>query len=105
MQKRAAIFVTGISNYATWSMTGIHGQIKWESPDNKIITKRCSLFTLTQGGRNHHLSPSAGADIYKGSFSPQIIKDWNALREYVIPSAEVADDCVVKFISLVRARG
>ena len=31
-------------------------------------------------------------DIYKGSFFPQTIKDWNALPESVIATAEVADD-------------
>ena len=38
--------------------------------------------------------PIAGTDIYKGSFLPQTIRDWNALSESVISSAEVADDCV-----------
>ena len=31
MQKRAARFVTGNYNYETGSMTGILGQLKWES--------------------------------------------------------------------------
>ena len=29
---------------------------------------------------------------------------WSALPESVIASAEIADECVAKFISLVRAR-
>ena len=42
MQKRAARFVTGNYNYETWSMTGILGQLKWEShkkrrKDNRLI--------------------------------------------------------------------
>ena len=30
--------------------------------------------------------------------------DWNASPESVISSAEIADDCVTKFTSLIRAR-
>ena len=42
MQKRAARFVTGNYNYETGSMTGILGQLKWESlkkrrKDNRLI--------------------------------------------------------------------
>ena len=43
-------------------------------------------------------------DVYKGSFFPQTIRDWNALPDSLISSAEDAEDCVVKFTSLVRAR-
>ena len=35
---------------------------------------------------------------------PQTIKDWNALPDSLISSAEDAEDCVAKFTSLVRAR-
>ena len=42
MQKHAARFVTGNYNYETGSMTGILGQLKWESlkkrrKDNRLI--------------------------------------------------------------------
>ena len=42
VQKRAARFLTGNYNYETGSMTGIHGQLKWESlkkrrKDNRLI--------------------------------------------------------------------
>ena len=42
VQKRAARFVTGYYNYETRSMTGILGQLKWESlkkrrKDNRLI--------------------------------------------------------------------
>ena len=42
MQKRAARFVTGNYNYETGRMTGILGQLKWESlkkrrKDNRLI--------------------------------------------------------------------
>ena len=46
----------------------------------------------------------ANTDVYKGSFFPQTIRDWNALPDSLISSAEDAEDCVAKFTSLVRAR-
>ena len=45
--------------------------------------------------------PIANTDIYKCSFSPQTIRDWNGLPDSLISSAEGADDGVVKFTSLV----
>ena len=52
-----------------------------------------NLIPLTRRGRNHHSlsfqALIAGTDIYKGSFSPQTIRDWNAITESVISSAEV----------------
>ena len=46
----------------------------------------------------------ANTDVYKGSFFPQTIRDWNVLPDSLISSAEDAEDCVTKFTSLVRAR-
>ena len=46
----------------------------------------------------------ANTDIYKCSFFPKTIGDWNALPDSLISSAEGAKDGVVKFASLVRAR-
>ena len=102
-------------------MTGILGQLNWESfkkkrKDNRLILLHKGIkgkdslptddpIPLTRSGRNHHSmkfqAPTAGTDIYKGSFFPQSIKDWNTLSESVISSAEVVDDCVAKFTSLV----
>ena len=48
--------------------------------------------------------PIADTDVYKGSFFPQTIRDWNALPDSLISSAEDAEDCVAKFTSLMRAR-
>ena len=48
-------------------------------------------------------TPIANTDIYKGSFFPLTIRDWNALPDSLISSAEDAEDCVAKFTSLVRA--
>ena len=44
----------------------------------------------------------ANTDIYTCSFSPQTIRDWNALPDSLISSAEGAEDGVAKFTSLVR---
>ena len=58
--------------------------------------------------RNQHSmafqTPIANTDVYKGSFFPQTIRDWNALPDSLISSAEDAEDCIAKFTSLVRAR-
>ena len=48
--------------------------------------------------------PSASKDVYKYSFFPQTIMDWNDLPESLISSAELSDDSVSKFTFLVRAR-
>ena len=127
VQKRAAIFVTGNYNYETGSMTGILGQLKWESlkksgkdnrlillykgPKGKDIVPTDDLIPKTRRCRNQHSmafqTPIANTDVYKGSFfppPPQTIRDWNALPDSLISSAEDAEDCVAKFTSLVRAR-
>ena len=49
-------------------------------------------------------TPVANTDVYEGSFFPQTIRDWNALPDSLISSAEDAEDFVAKFTSLVRAR-
>ena len=36
-------------------------------------------------------------DIYKGSFVPQTIRDWNALPDSIITSVEGAEDGVARF--------
>ena len=46
----------------------------------------------------------ARTDIYKYSFFPDTIKDWNALPAAIISSAESTEDPVSRFVSLVRSR-
>ena len=95
MQKRAARFVTGNYNYETGSMTGILGQLKWESlkkrrKDNRLIllykglngkarVPTDDLIPKTRRCRNQHSMafqiPIANTDVYKGSFFPQTIRD------------------------------
>ena len=48
--------------------------------------------------------PSASVEAYKCSFFPKTIRDWNVFPDSLISSAELSDDCVLKFSSLVRAR-
>ena len=109
--------------YETGSMTGILEQLKWESlkkrkKDNRLILlykglkgkariPTDDLIPMTRRGRNQHslafqISP-ANKDVYKNSFFPQTIRDWNDLPESLISSSELSDDCVSKFTSLVRA--
>ena len=124
VQKRTAKFVTGNNNYESGSMTGIFGQLKWESlkkrrKDNrpmllykglkgKASVATDDLIPKTRRCKNQHSmafqTPIGNTDVYKCSFFPQTIRDWNALPDYLISSAEDTEDCVAKFTSLVRAR-
>ena len=124
VQNRAARFVTRNYDYETGSMTGILGQLKWESlkkrrKDNRLILlykglkgkakiPTDDLIPKTRHGRNQHSLafqiPSASKDVYMYSFFPQTIRDWNDLPESLISSSELSDDSVSKFTSLVRAR-
>ena len=110
--------------YETGSMTGILGQLKWESlkkrrKDNRLILlykglkgkatiPTDDLIPKTRRGRNQHSLafqiPSASKDVYQHRFFPQTIRDWNDLPESLISSSELSDDSVSKFTSLVRAR-
>ena len=104
-------------------MTGILGQLKWESlkkrrKNNRLILlykglkgkariPTDGLIPKTRRGRNQHSLafqiPSARKDVYKYSFFPQTIRDWNYLPESLISSSELSDDSVSKFASVVRA--
>ena len=57
--------------------------------------------------RNQHpmafQEPYARTDIYKYSFFPDIVRDWNALPAS-ISSAESSEDPVARFTALVRPR-
>ena len=119
VQKRAARFVTGNYNYETGSMIGILGQLKWESlkksrKDNRLIllykdlkgkasVPIDDLIPKTRRCRNQHSMAFQTPIANKGSFFPRTIRDWNALPDSLISSAENAEDCVAKF-TLVRAR-
>ena len=82
----------------TWHV-GLKGKARIPTDDLIPKNRRC---------RNQHpllfQIPSASKDSYMKSFFPQTIRDWNALPDSLISSAELSDDCVSKFTSLVRAR-
>ena len=79
-------------------------------PQRKIYGQDLIPNLKTRRGRNQHSktktfqTPIANKDVYKGSFFPQTIRDGNVLPNSLISSAEVAEDCIAKFTSLVRAR-
>ena len=105
-------------------MTGLLGQLKWESvkkrrEDNRLILlykgfigkasiPTDDLIPKTRRGRIQHSkafqTPIANTDVYKCNFFPQTIRDWNVLPDSLISFVEAAEDCVAKFTSLVRAR-
>ena len=123
VQKRVARFVTGNYKYETGSMTGILGQLKWEShkkrrKDNRLILlykglkgkasiPTDNLIPKTRRSRiqlsKAFQTPIGNTDVYKCSFFSQTIRDWNALPDSLTSSAAVTEDCVAKFSSLVRA--
>ena len=92
VQNRAARFVTRNYVYDTGSMTGIIGQLKWESlkkrrKDNRLILlykglkgkariPTDDLIPKTRRGRNQHSLafqiPSGSKDVYKYSFFPRL---------------------------------
>ena len=78
----------------------INGQKK-DTPTNDLVPPIRHV-------RNHHSlafqTPFANTDIYKCSFFPQTIRDWNSLTDTFLSAAEGAEDSVAKFTSLVRAR-
>ena len=105
-------------------MTGILGQLKWKSlkkrrKDNRLILLYKGLKGKASVPTDYLIpktrccrkmqsmafqTPIANTDVYKGSFFPQTIRDWNALPDSLISCAEDAEDCVAKFTFLVRAR-
>ena len=104
-------------------MTGLLGQLKWESlkkrrKDNRFILlykglkgkamiPTDDLIPKAMRSRNQHSLafqiPSASNDGFKYSFFPQTIRDWNNLPESLISSSDLSDDSASKFTSLVRA--
>ena len=60
----------------------------------------CGGFEVVWGGL---VFPWSGIEAYKCSFFPQTIRDWNDLPDSLFSTAEMSDDCVSKFASLVRS--
>ena len=110
VQNRSARFVTGNCNFETGSITGILERLEWESLKGlkrKASIRTNDLISLVRRCKNHNSMAFqvliANTDIYKCSF-PQTIRDWNALPDSLISSAESAEAGVAKFTSLVSAR-
>ena len=124
LQKRATRFVTRNYSYEIGSMTGILEELKWETlqkrkKDNRVILLykglkgKAKIPTDDLIPKNRHCRnqnslvfqiPTASKDAYKKSSFPQTIRNWNVLPDSLISSAELSDDCISKFTSLVRAR-
>ena len=100
-------------------MTGILGQLKWESLKKRRKNNRLILLYKGLKGKariptddlipktQHSLAfqiPSASKDVYMYSFFPQTVRDSNDIPGSLISSSELSDDSVSKFTSLVRAR-
>ena len=123
VQNHAARFVTSNYNFETGSMTSILEQLGWESLHKR--RKGSKLILLFKGlkgrasipcddlqppnrrSRNQHPMEFqvsyARTDIYKYTFFPDTIRDYNALPASII-SAESSEDPVARFTSLVRYR-
>ena len=102
-------FVTGNYNFETGSMTGILEHLKWESlkkqrRDSRLILlykglkgkasiQTDYLIPLVRRCRNDHSMayqvPIANTDIYKCSFFPQTIRDWNHFQTILSPLLKV----------------
>ena len=88
VQKRAARFVTDLKGAASIPTNDL------VPPIRRIRNRHSLAFQIA----------IAGTDIYKSSFFPQTIRDWNLLTDSLISASECAVDSVTKFTSLVRAR-
>ena len=119
VQNRVARFVTGNYNFETGSMTGILEHLKWESlkkrrRDSRLILlykglkgeasiPTDDLISQARRCRNDHSMayqvPIANTNIYKCSFLPQTIRDWNAIPDSLICSAEGAEDGIAVHFS------
>ena len=66
----------------------------------KAMLSTDDLIPKIRSGRNQHSLafqiPSVSKDVYKNSFFPQTIMDWNDLPESLISSSELSDDSVSK---------
>ena len=67
VQKRAARFVTGNYNYETGSMTGILGQLKWESLKTGPDSSSDRASTSGAGGRRFETQPRHTKGVKNGS--------------------------------------
>ena len=104
--------MTSNYTYETGNMTGILEQLRWgclkkRSEDSRLIMLYKGLKGAASIPTDDFVPPKGVpgiiTDIYKSSFFPQTIRDWNSLTDYLISASECAEDSVSKFTSLVRA--
>ena len=116
--------MTSNYNYETGSMTNIINSLKWKTlqqkrKENRLLLLykglRCKakipindLQGTTARGRNQREItfnvPYARTDIYKNSFIPRTIRDWNKLPQAtIIQKSENAVDEVKKCTELIRS--
>ena len=123
VQRRAARFVTSNYNYETGSMTNIMNSLNWKTLQQRRIENRLVLLykglkgkakipindlhgTNARGRYQRDMTfnvPYARTDIYKNSFIPRTIRDWNKLPQATIQNSENAVDEVKKFTELIRS--
>ena len=111
----------------TGSMTGILGQLKWESlkkrrkdsrlillykglkgkariPTDDLIPKNRRCRNQHSLAFHIHMYLQLAKKCTKVVSFHRLIRDWNDLPDSLVSSAEMSDDCVSKFASLVRSR-
>ena len=105
LNRHVFVMVTGNYNFETGSMISILEQLSLKARANIPCD---DLQPPNRRSRNQRLMAfqvsCARTDIYKYSFFPAIIRDWNALPAFIISSAESYEDLVARFTSLVRSR-
>ena len=126
VQNRAARFVTGNYVFETGSMTGILGQLKWESlkkrrKDSRLILlykglkgeariPTDDLIPKNRRCRNQHSLafqiPSASKEAYKSSFFPCSMKhvpfsSWSPFQSIYVPLSSGLMSDIVKLISCI----
>ena len=97
--------ICNISEMIVWHFKIVCGSF-WNS---QLRHYNCNdLQSPNRHSRNQHPMafqvPYARTDIYKYSFLPDTIRDWNALPASIISSAENSEDPVARLTSLVRSR-
>ena len=123
VQRRAARFVTSNYNYETGSMTNIMNSLNWKTLQQRRIENRLVLLykglkgkakipindlhgTNARGRYQRDMTfnvPYARTDIYKNSFIPRTIRDWNKLPQTTIQKSENTVDEVKKITELIRS--
>ena len=124
VQNSTARFVARNHTREEGSMTGILEQLKRKKPKKRRKDNRLKLLykglkgkakiptgdviPKTRRRNNQHSMAfqmrSVSVKAYEYSFFPQTIRDWNVLPDSLLSSAELSDDCLSKFSSLVKAR-